>query len=386
MRKHLFVLVVGVALAAPLFASALTLADLQAQLASLQARIQQLLSASSTVGTISGVAQLRVCSAPGARSLGVGSRGADVADLQEFLRAEGFFSAESTGYFGSITAQALARWQSAQGIDAVGIAGPLTRERLRVRCGSGAGSCTPLPYAAPHCASGAAQPIKDEEGCTVGYTCPVDNFTPPTNCRAWNDGCNECSRQTPGGPAACTKRACFAAGKGYCSLYFTSTPTNQPPVVSGFSGPTLLAAGDIGTWSLRTYDPEDGSLTYSIQWGDERELANVAAQTYAESSAVQDTSFTHSYSAPGSYTITVLVVDDAGNQSRATAGVRVQGAVACTLEYVPVCGRPPGCATTCTGTVCPAICRLYDPQTYGNRCALQAAGAELLYDGECRSS
>ncbi len=322
MRQVISIGVAAVVFAVPCAAAALTLSELQIQLIALQQKIQAL-AASATTSPVSSVRQAsRICAALPTRLLGLGARGSDVVLLQEFLKDEGVLAAEATGYFGPLTAQALARWQVLQGIDAVAVTGPLTRQRIRARCGV-ADHCAVV--STPRCEGAVPQARRDEDGCIIGYECPVDNFTPPNGCREWNDGCNECSRQTPGGPAACTKRACFAAGKGYCSAYFSTALTNQPPTIAGFSGPTALSTGDIGTWDLRAYDPEDGALTYAITWGDER-MPLAAMQTYADSSAVQDTSFTHSYRTAGTYVITIIVTDDAGNRARATANVAVSGA------------------------------------------------------------
>lgn len=362
----------------PFAASALTVAELQAQFIALQQKIQNL-AASSTVASVSAKQSLRICSALPNRSLGLGTRGNDVVLLQEFLRDEGVLAADATGYFGSITAQALARWQASQGVDAAAVAGPLTRQRIRARC-DGSNRCADVSV--PRCEGATPQARRDANGCVVGYECPVDNFTPPANCSAWNDGCNECSRQTPGGPAACTKRACFAAGKGYCSAYFSTAPTNRPPVISGFSGPTALATGEIGTWALQAYDPEDGYLTYDIAWGDERSLLNVPMQTYAASAAAQDTSFTHSYLTTGTYTIAITITDESGNRARTTVNVVVGGgATACTMEYAPVCAQPPEPA--CRRSIPACMIATPGPQTYGNRCVMQAAGATFIHDGEC---
>ena len=63
-------------------------------------------------------------------NLTVGSRGADVSTLQTALISGGYLTAVSapTGYFGSATKAALAKWQSAKGISpAVGYFGPLSR-------------------------------------------------------------------------------------------------------------------------------------------------------------------------------------------------------------------------------------------------------------------
>jgi hypothetical protein len=69
------------------------------------------------------------------RDLSQGVAGDDVAGLQEFLRDEKFFTVEPTGFFGTVTYEALRRWQVAQGIDPVGRVGPVTRERIRQWCG-----------------------------------------------------------------------------------------------------------------------------------------------------------------------------------------------------------------------------------------------------------
>lgn len=55
--------------------------------------------------------------------------------------------------------------------------------------------------------------------------------------------------------------------------------------------------------------------------------------------------------------------------------------VACTKEYMPVCGQPP--MPTCPdGYACAQV--MPAPTTYGNDCMRKAAGAEFLYQGECK--
>lgn len=109
------VLVTGVVVDAPK-ASAATAAELQAQLAALQAQLAALQGSSQT------------CTFT--RSLTVGSRGADVTCLQDYLRAGGHLSVASTGYFGPLTRAAVARWQAANGVSpAAGYFGPLSRAK-----------------------------------------------------------------------------------------------------------------------------------------------------------------------------------------------------------------------------------------------------------------
>ncbi len=66
------------------------------------------------------------------RNLGVGTRGADVSALQQFLIAGGYLkAATATAYFGSLTAAALGAWQASVGVSPVtGYFGPLSRGRM----------------------------------------------------------------------------------------------------------------------------------------------------------------------------------------------------------------------------------------------------------------
>ncbi len=66
------------------------------------------------------------------KSLSRGSRGEAVKTLQNILKSIGLFPSqvESTGYFGPITETAVKAFQAREGIEQVGIVGPLTRSAL----------------------------------------------------------------------------------------------------------------------------------------------------------------------------------------------------------------------------------------------------------------
>ncbi len=73
------------------------------------------------------------------RQLQIGMSGADVSSLQTFLAADSSIYPEGlvTGYFGSLTKAAVARFQTKNGIDAVGRVGPITLAAINAQMGGG---------------------------------------------------------------------------------------------------------------------------------------------------------------------------------------------------------------------------------------------------------
>lgn len=79
-----------------------------------------------------------------ARDLYYGISGDDVVKLQSFLFDLGYFDEEFTGYFGDITQNALIRFQMDSGLDADGIAGPITQGYMGLDSyASNSGSASP---------------------------------------------------------------------------------------------------------------------------------------------------------------------------------------------------------------------------------------------------
>jgi len=113
-------------------ASAQSVSDLQSQISALLKQITALQAQLS--GSQGGGSSYNFT-----RDLTVGSKGADVKALQQWLNANGYKVAASgvgssgneSEYFGSLSAAALAKWQAAKGISpAVGYFGPKTRAAL----------------------------------------------------------------------------------------------------------------------------------------------------------------------------------------------------------------------------------------------------------------
>ena len=113
----------------PLIASAQTTAELQAQI---QALLQQIAALQAQL-----VAQAPVSPTSGgettafSQDLSYGSKGPEVARLQQFLILHGYLAPDlSTGNFYTLTFEALKRYQLANAIPATGYFGPITREKV----------------------------------------------------------------------------------------------------------------------------------------------------------------------------------------------------------------------------------------------------------------
>ncbi len=97
---------------------------------------------------------------------------------------------------------------------------------------------------------------------------------------------------------------------------------NRPPTISSFSGPTTLNVNEQGTWRISANDPENGQLTYDIDWGDHLYYVNDTVSNQ-RSSFTQSTTFQHSYARAGTYTVSIIVKDSAGKTVKSTTTVRV---------------------------------------------------------------
>lgn len=115
--------------------------SLRAQIQALLAQVQALTTAASTstVTTSGSVTRCPVIT----RSLAPGAAGADVSDLQDFLAAEGDYTAANSGLYDNATVLAVQKWQSDNGIlssgnvatNGWGAVGPVTRAKIASRCG-----------------------------------------------------------------------------------------------------------------------------------------------------------------------------------------------------------------------------------------------------------
>jgi murein DD-endopeptidase MepM/ murein hydrolase activator NlpD len=102
----------------------------------------------------------------GSRTMQRGDRGWDVAALQFMLKRDGYSPGTVDGGYGSATAAAVKRLQSAKGITADGVAGSATLRALRGRSSS-SGSSTPVSH--PSGSVRFLRPVSGPEGDGFGH-------------------------------------------------------------------------------------------------------------------------------------------------------------------------------------------------------------------------
>jgi len=382
MKKYLIsFLVIGLLLVPAIAARAQTddnaalIAQLRAQIETLRQMINQLLAQRTPVvypgNSCFGLSRnLR----PGDRDEG-GNQ--EISKLQSFLKDEGLLTiSKPTGYYGKLTAEAVRTFKEKyavaeedESVKVKGEIGPKTRARieaihctrylrdkLRVLSPNGGETLvngkdyvirwttnTPMPlannmgvisnwdyYPTVDIYLNSSTPLP-MPGATHGL---IAEDVPNTGSYNWSIPIHA----TPGsyyGIQVCYSDVTIPVGTWYSRVcdssdgYFTITdndvtPGNQPPSISSVSGPTTLNVNQTGTWQITASDPENGSLRYSVTWGDEylaREAAG--AMTPAALQFVQEATFTHTYSYTGVFKPTFVIQDDGGRQAVVTMTVRV---------------------------------------------------------------
>lgn len=277
-----------------------------------------------------------------------------ISQLQKYLANDSsvYPEASITGYFGPLTEQAVQRFQSKNSIvssgspdtTGYGVVGRATRGKIREMCGT----TTPPPLTP----SITVLSPNGGETWVVGteYTISWSNrgFN-PQNIKVYLY--RESSGQTlisemletsawqttlkytvPSSITVardykilvCDEGTETPAGKYLCDMSDTTFSMVQAggsnsPIISGVSGPTSLIVGQSGTWTVNARDPNGGTLSYSVNWGDE------SSALTPTSSGGQTASFTHTYTRQGVFNPIFTVSNSSGSQ-RTSVSVDVGGA------------------------------------------------------------
>lgn len=285
-------------------------------------------------------------------NLKVGMRGGDVIRLQHMLIAQGFLgNGLATGYFGSLTLRGVKQFQFEHRVPTTGFVGPVTRSIL-YNLGCTTNPIPPVQKQAPTISS--VSPSYGPVGTTVTIygtnfsktTGNSINFAHAKNVRTGiisSDG-NTLVFTIPATPCSlgymCAQVVLQPGNYGMSvnngfgtsnSVNFQVTDasvnpnpggSNPNPVIQSVEGPTSLAVGQQGSWTVRGSNSAGGNLSYSVLWGDETSQGNAAAfnDTY-----LQSTTFTHAYQRPGTYTARFTVRNNIGREVTSTITVVVAG-------------------------------------------------------------
>ena len=105
------------------------------------------------------------------------------------------------------------------------------------------------------------------------------------------------------------------------------TPLNQPPVISSCTPPSTVTVGSTATISYSVSDPDGDAFTVTVNWGDGTITSG------GQSSA------THIYYAPGTYTVTITATDSRGASTSSSCG---------TITVVPGTVNQPPTIASCS--------------------------------------
>lgn len=231
------------------------------------------------------------------RTLSFGDRGADVRELQAFLNEQGFFSyPDFTTYFGRVTRTSVVAFQRAQGIDPIGIVGPLTRARIALLS-------QPREAAAPLATTAAASSSDPAHASPWWFPkwTPGPGFTPGYG----------------GGGVASSQSASSSPAPDTTAPVMSGVPSTQTAEATAASGATVSYASPTAT--------------------DDRDAAPLVSCSPASGTVF----------AIGTTVVTCTATDSASNASTATFDVVVQDTTAPSISLT----APADGATASTSAV-----------------------------------
>jgi peptidoglycan hydrolase-like protein with peptidoglycan-binding domain len=287
----------------------------------------------------------------------VGQSNNDVTNLQTFLSAKGYVdSSNITGYFGSITRQAVVGFQADNDLPQTGYVGPLTRQVIHnLSCGSSQNqnnnqnqnqnqklTITKLgtqsgPQGTDVTIYGTGfdssnntvmfgtvpiSGVSSDDGTSVDFTVPAIGGQ---SCPIYST--NGCYIENPSQQSELGKYQLFVLNsKGVSNVVTftltsglgqTSSSNTNRPSISRLIGPQLLKRNDIGIYTLLVTSNSQATTTYTAQvlWGDEASSTGVAAKSFSMTDQ-QTLTFSHTYATNGRYNIYFTVTNPDTNYSQ----------------------------------------------------------------------
>ncbi len=237
------------------------------------------------------------------RNLSIGSAGWDVSYLKIILASENCFSVSTSNTgFGPLTQAGVMCLQNKYGISPTGVLDSATIAKLNSLLSSTPGkSCstdadcpqiatTNTMFPADRCINGRC--VLQQSNCTPNWTCGWGPCTNGYQSESAVDS-NNCGLSSSGANII----ACPALAR-VCN-------TSNSITINSVSGPNSLNIGQTGNWQVNATAPSGTTLTYSVDWGDTVYYPMLMANGAANTS--QTSSFTHSYSQAGTYTVKFTV-------------------------------------------------------------------------------
>jgi len=300
-------------------------------------------------------------------NLTFGSTGNDVAALQKLLIANGYHIADvengfGVGFFGTSTKQAVAAFQAFAGINVapedLGFVGPLTRAALNaLGCSTiqapsitvlspnggeviNIGQSYTVKWSSSDSGKAGVELYVVNQATGKSYSisaCCINAYAGQFVWPSIGQGLGETSAIPPGqyklgiNYYLTDSNTGKVDAKDLSDAPFTITSNTQPPcpvsgtapVICGVTAPTQLNVGQQGTWTVQASDPQNGSLSYSVDWGDTG--ATACSPAVPQPKFVQTTTFTHGYCAAGVYNVTFTVTNTAGLSAKTSSTVNVVG-------------------------------------------------------------
>lgn len=365
MKKCITTLVLGAFLMAPLLVFAdhdtsHTIQQLQAQVQALQAQIlklQQLSQPATPPPPTVTIFEIPQNIPSFNRDLYFGMRNnSDVTDLQELLTDQGYYAGPITGNFGLLTLSAVKKFQSAHGISPTGYFGPRSRAVANEIIQKLVGQICPREEGC----EGNVFPVEkiymtadSDLGGTVGqylkigfkafggsgnyYIQVVDGEVPGLGKLSGCEISTDCPKDKMVLAGTPTKSGVFgvtflvtdlSAKDVYGTERFTIVIKDKvsfarPPVITGIEGPTNLKVGEDGLWSVGAYDPQNGSLSYRVIWGDEA-YGKPAREAAPQATPFRQTAhFSHTYYVAGVYSPIFYIASDKGLEAKTSISVKV---------------------------------------------------------------
>src|SRR3989344_5475658 len=381
----------------PFAASALSVCDLQqqienllAQIAGLQGQIRSLQTTSpvactmdakqcpdgSYVGRSGPNCEFAACPGETAppigricpqilRTLAQGVSGTDVRELQAYL------GVSQTGYFGPLTASAVAQFQSSEGLARVGIVGPQTRAAFARRCGTPRGgdfSASPMYGPPPLRVDFTYAPKTENSGqyyIDFGdgqgqimdvrqiYCIRASCISPSSASHTYSSSGTYTATVSPYIACLYSNPRCMMAQPaplGTVAISVGNATSGGAPSINGLDAPTSLGIGQSGTWTVRASVPNqpNSQLSYSVTWGDETAYPYALSSAPASSAPLQtNATFTHAYQSAGTFN-PVFVVSNNSGSARASASVKVGETPLNCPQYSPPAPCPLGQHTVIT--------------------------------------